>query len=64
MEEPKPEDIKSLTINGKLIANYAIDKKILFIKRRKDDLSEDFIAEIIRSVEKEKFNHISYLNIK
>lgn len=59
-----PQDIKELKINNEVHANYVIDENILFLKPRKDVLSEDIMSEMIIQLERVRIKSTAYLNIK
>ncbi len=72
MKDPRPEEIKELTINGVLYAKYDVDKEkeMLFLKTVKniipdhDKESEDCIIALIGILEQTDFASCGYLNIE
>lgn len=62
--------IKELNINGIVYAKYQVGDSILFLKVVKQIIpknefeSENFLVKVISSVEKKKFQYMSYLNLK
>jgi hypothetical protein len=69
MKDPRPEDIKELTINGVLYAKYHMDGDVLFFKHIKniipdnDKDSEDCATSIIGLIEQREFTSLAFLNI-
>jgi len=61
--------IKDLNINGIIHAKYTIDKNILYLNvihkffKKNETETEQICISIIRIIEEEKFNMVTYLNV-
>jgi len=70
MKDPRPEDIKELTINGVLYAKYEPSGDILFLKMIENIIpdhareSEDCVIALIGLLERKEFTSCAYLNVK